>query len=64
MTQGRFGMWVPVVAWIKMISFCVRLLGRRSFGTLRPLRFNWSDVLEKQPDDVAQKFELTISTEF
>lgn len=29
-----------------------------------PLRFNWSDVLEKQPDDVAQKFELTISTEF
>lgn len=29
-----------------------------------PLRFNWSDVIDKQADDVAQKFELTISTEF
>lgn len=29
-----------------------------------PLRFNWSDVVAKETDDVAQSFELTISTEF
>lgn len=31
---------------------------------LGPLRFNWTEALEKQDEDVAQGFDLTISTDF
>ena len=58
---------IPVGESVKYDGFTLRaVLGVTVFWTtpIGPLRFNWSDAIKKQQNDVEQTFDLTISTSF